>query len=344
VRTRPDARRRARLLGAAAALALVATGCAETRQNFLNPEGEVARQQDRLWDPVFFIAGIFFFLVLGLVVFVAVRYREKDPDFVPKQLHGNARLELGWTILPALILLGVGIFTVATVIDISRRPEGPDVVAVTVTGHQWWWEYEYPELGVVTANEMHIPVDTEVDVRLESADVIHSFWPPKLAGKVDVIPGRTNYMKFEADEPGIYYGQCTEYCGLSHANMRLRVYVHEKAEFDEWVASQKAAAVTPAEGTAAGEGRTLFRTKGCAGCHTIAGFAAGEVGPDLTHFAARDTFAGAIFDRNDTNLRRWLRDPPAEKPMDPGNNLGMPNLNLTDAEINSLIAYLNTLK
>jgi cytochrome c oxidase subunit 2 len=335
---------RARLGAAVGLLAVLGTACADTKQNVLEPEGPVARTLDKLWDPVFFIAGIFFFLVLGLVLFVAIRYREKDPDAVPKQLHGNTALELGWTALPAVIMLGVGIFTVSTIFDINERPKGPDVVQVTVIGHQWWWEYRYPDHDVVTANELHIPINRKIDVGLESDDVIHSWWPPKLAGKVDVIPGRTNHMTIEADEPGIYYGQCTEYCGLSHANMRLRVYAHTDEDFEAWVDSQRAAAAEPADGGLAAEGRRIFRTKGCAGCHTIAGYAAGEVGPDLTHFAGRDTFAGAIFDRTDQNLRRWLRDPPAEKPMDPDHGLGMPNLHLTDQEIDQLIAYLNLLK
>jgi cytochrome c oxidase subunit 2 len=341
----PRGRRRpARLIAPAALLAVLGTACADTKQNVLEPEGPVARKLDNLWDPVFFIAGIFFFLVLFLVLFVAIRYREKDPDAVPKQLHGNTFLELGWTALPALIMLGVGIFTVATIFDINERPKGDDVVPVTVIGHQWWWEYRYPDHDVVTANELHIPINRKIDVRLESEDVIHSWWPPKLAGKVDVIPGRVNHMTIEAEEPGTYYGQCTEYCGLSHANMRLRVYAHTDEDFDAWVESQRASAGEPAEGSLAAEGKRIFRTKGCAGCHTVAGYAAGEVGPDLTHFASRDTFAGAIFDRNDLNLRRWLRDPPGEKPMAPDDGLGMPNLHLTDQEIDQLIAYLNLLK
>ena len=196
---------------------------------------------------------------------------------------------------------------------------------------------------MVTANEMHIPVGTQVNVTLESAEVIHSWWPPKLAGKVDAVPGRKNRMVIEADKVGTYYGQCTEYCGLSHANMRLRVIVESKDKFAAWARSQAQAAATPTAGEAA-EGAALFRTKGCSGCHTVKGYAVGKVGPDLTHFASRETFAGAIFDRNNENLRRWLLDPPKEKPMEPDRSLGMPNLNLTDDEITKLIAYLDTLK
>ena len=333
---------RARLTAAVTTLVVLAA-CADTKQNVLDPQGQVARDEDRLWDIVFPIAGIFFVLVGVLTVIIVVKFRDKGDDRAPKQVHGNTVLEAGWTAVPAAILLVVGILTVSTVIDINRKAEGADVLEVTVVGHQWWWEYQYPQQKVVTANEMHIPVGTKVNVTLKSDDVIHSWWPPKLAGKVDVIPGRENHMVIEADEPGTYYGQCTEYCGLSHANMRLRVIAQTKDDFAAWASGQAQAAATPTSGEAA-EGAALFRTKGCSGCHTVKGYAVGKVGPDLTHFSSRDTFAGAIFDRNTENLRRWLLDPPKEKPMEPDRNLGMPNLNLTDEEITKLIAYLDTLK
>ena len=335
---------RARLTAAVTTLVVLAA-CANTDQNVLDPQGQVARDEDRLWDIVFPIATLFFFLVGILSVWIAWRYRDRGDGRAPKQVHGNTILEAGWTAVPAAILLVVGILTVATVIDINKKAEGSDVLEVTVTGHQWWWEYEYPASKVVTANELHIPVGAEVNLTLESDDVIHSFWPPKLAGKVDVVPGRKNHMVIQADKAGTYYGTCTEYCGLSHANMRLRVIAQEKDDFEAWLRNQaRAAAPVAAAGTPAGDGAALFRAKGCSGCHTVKGYAVGKVGPDLTHFESRKTFAGAIFDNNDENLRRWLLDPPKEKPMDPGNNLGMPNLNLTDDEITKLIAYLNTLK
>jgi cytochrome c oxidase subunit II len=334
---------RARLTAAVTALVVLAA-CANTKQNVLNPEGQVARDEDRLWDIVFPIAGFFFFLVMFICIVVIVRFRDKGDGRAPKQVHGNTILEAGWTAVPAAILLVVGILTVSTVIDINKKAVGADVLEVTVTGHQWWWEYEYPAHDVTTANELHIPVGTKVNLTLESDDVIHSFWPPKLAGKVDVVPGRKNHMVIEADEAGLFYGTCTEYCGLSHANMRLRVIAQEKDDFEAWVRDQARPGATAAAGTPAADGAALFRAKGCSGCHTVKGYAVGAVGPNLTHFASRDTFAGAIFDNNDENLRRWLLDPPKEKPMDPGDNLGMPNLNLTDDEITKLIAYLNTLK
>ena len=333
---------RARLTAAVTSLVVLAA-CSNTRQNVLDPQGQVARDEDRLWDIVFPIAGVFFVIVGVITVLIIFKFRDKGDGRAPKQVHGNTILEASWTAIPAAILLVVGVLTVSTVIDINRKAEGADVLEVTVTGHQWWWEYEYPQQRVVTANEMHIPVGTKVNVTLESDDVIHSWWPPKLAGKVDVIPGRKNHMVIEADKPGTYYGQCTEYCGLSHANMRLRVIAQSKDDFAAWARSQAQPAATPTSGEAA-EGAALFRTKGCSGCHTVKGYSVGKVGPDLTHFSNRETFAGAIFDRNQENLRRWLLDPPKEKPMDPDSNLGMPNLGLTDDEVTKLIAYLDTLK
>jgi cytochrome c oxidase subunit 2 len=373
--------------------ALVAGACGRgdlPQDTLSNLKGPEARNVDKLWDLVFPIATVVFFLVQGLVLFVVLRFRARSDDDQPKQVHGNAKLEIGWTVLPALILVVVGVFTVVTVFDINKRADGAEVLQVKVTGHQWWWEYEYPEQGVVTANELIIPAGRTVQLQMTSADVIHSFWPPKLAGKVDVVPGRINYMRVNADKPGDYSGQCAEYCGLSHANMRLRVIAKTPAEFDKWVENQQRDAVpapttTTTEATTttseasdsgataaattgttiksivaedkgpavgddpeldAANGAALFVAKGCSGCHTISGLegANGKVGPNLTHLQARTRFAGAVFELNDRNLRRWLRNPPAMKPMNPQNNQGMPNLGLTEDEITQLIAYLETLK
>ncbi len=310
------------------------------------------------------------------------------------QVHGNAKAEIGWTIAPALILAVVGVFTVVTVFDINRKAEGADVLPVKVIGHQWWWEYQYPEQDIVTANELVIPTGRTVQLEMTSEDVIHSFWPPKLAGKVDVVPGRTNFLKIEADTPGDYSGQCAEYCGLSHANMRLRVIAKSDGDFADWVSNQQRQSVaaptttttaaptttTTAAGGDAGTGGTttasdttagtslatdeekvapgtdpeldraigaeLFISKGCSGCHSIGGLAGanGKVGPNLTHLQSRTRFAGAVFELDNRNLRRWLRNPPAMKPMNPDNGQGMPNLGLSEDEITQLIAYLETLK
>ena len=359
----PRSRLRARLGAAVALLAVLATACSQTQvQNSLDDRGPAARQVNDLFRPVGWIAVAVFFLVQFLVLYSAIRFRARSDDDRPKQVHGNAKLEIGWTVLPAVLLFGVGIATVGTLITLDREREGPDVLQVEVVGHQWWWEYRYPEAGaeddhgegaggaqadaeVVTANELHIPVGRKVNLRMTSTDVIHSFWPPKLAGKVDVVPGRTNHMWLEADEPGTYHGQCAEFCGLSHANMRVVVVAHEEADFQAWLEHNRGGADTPTDGTDAAEGLALFKAKGCIGCHTVDGVSVGTFGPNLTHLYDRETFAGAIFDLNEENLRRWLRDPPAEKPMvQNGKNLGMPNLELTEDEITKLIAYLETLK
>ena len=320
------------------ALLLAACGNEELPQDALDPQGPVARQVHNLAKPVFIIAGIIFVLVETLLVYAIVKYRRRSDDEAPVQVHGNVKMELTWTVIPAALLAVVGVLTVGTIVDLDRTPTGPDVVRVTVTGHQWWWEYEYPDLDVVTANELHIPTGQKVAITLTSDDVIHNFWPPKLAGKIYAIPNRENHMVIEADEPGTYDGQCAEFCGISHANMRLKVVAHEPAEFRAWAESNATEAELPEDPEAAA-GAAMFRAKGCASCHAVKGFAAGEIGPDLTHFQQRKVFAGAMFETNDKNLRRWLRNPPEEKP-----GSIMPDLKLTEEEISSLIAYLDTLE
>ena len=358
---RPRARRYA--IGTVVALSsLVVAACGHSVQDPLKPRGPDARVTNNLFVPVFWIAVGVFVLVEGLIVVAVIKFRRRSDDDAPVQVHGNTRLETTWTVLPALLLFGIGFFTIKTVFDVNRIPKGPNVVHATVIGHRWWWEFRYPGTGVVTANELVIPTNKEVVLTLESIDVIHSFWPPELAGKVDVVPGQQNHMKVNADRPGTYFGQCAEYCGTSHANMLLRVVAVTPEDFDKWISEQQAAPVSPAAaaaeaggatsttvagttGTAAAtpspaaQGMNLFQSKGCAGCHTINGVSAGTVGPNLSHLQSRKVFAGALFDLNDQNLRRWLRDPPKEKP-----GSVMPNLNLSEDEITNLIAYLDTLK
>ena len=317
-----------------------ACGGSDLPQDTFDPEGPVARQLDNLIGPVFLVAGVILVLVLGLVLYASFRFRRRSDDEAPVQVHGNAKLELTWTVIPALILAVVGVFTVGTLIDLDRRPTGADVIPVTVTGHQWWWEFTYPGRDVVTANELHIPAGRKIDLTLESVDVVHSFWPPKLAGKLDVIPNRKNHMVLQADKPGTYFGQCAEFCGLAHGDMRLRVVAHTPAAFERWVASNAAPAVLPGpDQPEAAAGALLFRQKGCASCHSVKGYAAGELGPDLTHLQQRKVFAGAIFDLDERNLRKWIRNPPEEKP-----GSLMPKLELSEDEITQLIAYLETLK
>ncbi|MEY2398751.1 MAG: cytochrome c oxidase subunit [Actinomycetota bacterium] len=336
-------------LALAAALLLGACNKNVQPQNVLDPQAPIARQLDNLWNPVFAVAVVVFVLVESLVLIVVFRFRRRSDDDAPKQVHGNTKLELTWTAAPALVLAVVGFFTVINIGELDAYPKaGPNVMRVNVIGHQWWWEFDYPANGVATANELHIPVGKTIDVRITSADVIHSFWPPKLAGKLDAVPGRLNHMQIKTDPQDAgktFWGQCAEYCGLSHANMRLKVVVHSPDSYADWLKGQQAPAnlALPADGDAA-TGVSLFRAKGCGGCHTINGYTAGKVGPNLTHFMSRRVFAGAIFPNDVESLRAWLRNPPAMKPMMPNNGLGMPNLNLAENEISDLIAFLQTLK
>lgn len=333
-------RRNRRLAALSASLFLFLAACAENApQDTLEPKGPVARTIDHLIDPVFIVAGIVFLLVEGLVLLVIFKFRAKPDSPEPEQIHGNTRLEVGWTLAPALILLAVAVPTITTIFKLAKKPQ--NAVNVTVIGHQFWWEYRYDDLGVVTANELRMPVGRPVELTLKSEDVIHSYWIPPLGGKTDVVPGRQNHMHLEADATGTYLGQCTEFCGASHANMRARAIAMTPQDFDTWVAGQRAPSVKASPGTNGEAGALLFQQKGCVGCHTIEGVSQGMVGPNLSHFATRTTFAGSIFDNNDTNLRRWLRDPQGEKP---GNKMIIPGGPLKPDEITELITYLNTLR
>lgn len=287
-------------------------------------------------------AGIFT-IVASLLVFSIVRYRRRrdDDGSEPPQVYGSHQIELAWTVIPLVIVLALGVVTARTVYDVQAATRPPGAIDVTVVGHQWWWEIRYPELGIVTANELHVPVsDGETAptfLALESADVVHSFWVPQLAGKTDVIPNRRNAMWISPREPGLYLGQCAEFCGTQHANMLLRVYVHPRAEYDAWVADQQRPAIAD---PAVAEGRRIFETTACINCHNVRGtVATGRFGPDLTHLMSRATLAAGADVLTPESLRAWIRDPDHQKP-----GALMPAMNLDDAALDSLVAYLLTLR
>ena len=327
------------------ALALSALGACsqDAPQDFLEPEGPVARRADQLWDITFLIAAIIFVIVQGLLVYAIVRFRAK-PGREARQFHGNTKVEVVLTVIPALILAGLAVPTVSTIMDLAQKP--PGALEIKVIARQFWWEYQYTDLGVTTANEMHVPIDTPVYLTLEGDDVIHSFWIPKLTGKQDVIPGRVNNMRFEASIPDReYYGQCTEYCGLSHALMRLRVFTHSQSDFDQWVQDQTEPAAEVTDSLAQ-EGERIFLEEDlpaggqCINCHAVQGTdAQATTAPDLTHFGSRKTFAGAVFDLNEENLSAWLRDPPGVKP-----GAKMPDYGLSEDQVEALVAYLMSLE
>ena len=365
----------------------------------LAPEGPSAESIQKLVIPVTAIAGIVFVLVIGAIVFITWKFRERkdsDPDEFPSQIHGQTTLEIGWTILPALILAGIAVGTVMTIINLNR--EEPNSIKVQVAGQQWWWEYRYDLNGdgdfdgpedITTATELVIPAGKPVQVTTTSNDVIHSFWIPGLNGKKDAVPGLYNPLKLQADEPGVFRGQCTEFCGLSHANMRMLVRAVSSSDYDAWVRNQlKDHAADPTNPVAA-EGKKVWQAL-CAQCHVIKGIndvkmketpppLVAGVAPDLTHFMTRGTFAGSIFNLyepvssdgqplpmsdvaaagdpgavltggqvntatvNRVTLEAWLRNAPALKPMYPQGGRGMPNLNLTEEQIDQLVAFLETL-
>jgi cytochrome c oxidase subunit II len=321
----------------AGALGLLLAACGEALpQNTLDPAGPVAERQFELFTLVFWIAVGVFVIVEGLLVFALIRFRHREGR-QPRQVHGNTRLEVAWTIVPAVLLAGVAVPTVATIFDLAAQPPA-NSLEVTVTGHQWWWEIEYREGGLVTANELYVPTDRPVHLTLTSEDVIHSFWVPRLAGHQDLVPGQTETLTFSAPEPGTYRGTCGEYCGLSHANMRFRVVAQEPDDFETWMQDQSQEVVA----SPSTEIETLV-TATCMTCHTIRGLEGAtepvQPAPDLTHIGSRQTIAAGLLPNEPEDLARWLRNPPAVKP-----GSKMPNYHLTDDEIDALVEYLGSLQ
>jgi cytochrome c oxidase subunit 2 len=385
-----------------AAGAMVLTSCASNApQDTWAPKGPNAKIIDDLQKPVFAVAGIIGLIVTAAVVYAIYKFKDRGQP-IPEQTHGKPALEITLTIIPALILTVIGVFTFRTVFDLSKTSDTEMII--NVTGQQWWWEYDYPvqeEFGItkpiITSGQLVIPAGTKVLLRQTSRDVIHSYWIPALNGKRDAVPGRVHTNRIEADEPGIYAGQCTEFCGLSHANMRMEAVALSKADFAKWVEGQLAEYKSPAEGSLAKEGETVFINQ-CVRCHQVNGLKREDgtpiiaapdenivsgAAPNLSHLMSRNTFAGAMFDLlteqcrkevwgadsasfgekylagvseqclNQSDLRGWLRNAPEMKPMyaNPallastgGKYRGMPNLGLTESDIEKLVAYLLTLK
>ncbi len=321
-------------------LLLVAAGCSGPfPQSTFRPVSDFADKIDSLFYWIFILAVVVFVVVETLLVFVVIRYRERPGRPDPKHVHGHTALEIGWTLAPALIIILIAVPTIRTIFEVDGDTEA-GALEVQVIGHQWWWEFRYPELGIVTANELHVPRGRQVGLALTSFDVIHSFWVPRIGGKRDVIKGRTNRLAFTADSLGTYMGQCAEFCGASHANMRMRLVVDDSAGFDEWVRGQQQT-VAPIDTTQdlVARGHAVFTAGTCGACHTIDGVSQGILGPNLTHVGSRMTIAAGLLRNDPAGLTRWLEDPPAVKP-----GSLMPNLHLSDQDIAALVAYLQSLK
>ena len=371
----------------ASALLLV-TGCAaDAELDTLQPQGPTARDIDKLLDPVLIIAYVVFFLVFGATIFIWWKFRDRheDEEF-PTQVHGNTKLEILWTIIPTLILAVVSVFTLITLSSVNSTETNEVLVTVeeesvvwepevVVVGQQWWWEFRYyfdgldgvdlsdarnlPPADIVTAGQLVMPTGQEIELSITSRDVIHSFWIPALNGKRDAAPGRVHPWKLEADEPGVYFGQCTEFCGLSHSRMRMQAIALEPEDFQTWVdqqlTDQDSDSITD---EAVARGLTVFENQ-CARCHVVNGVneetsigadLVSNAAPNLTHFMSRTTYAGGIFNLYEpdgtidrTQLEAWLRNAPAEKPAYAEGRRGMPALGLSEDEIDDVVAYLETL-
>lgn len=312
--------------------------------NIFAPESTPADSIKELSYLVLSITGGIFAVVSIALLYVVVRYRQRGDDDgkEPAQIYGSNPVEIAWTIVPILLVIVLSLSTARVIQQIQNAPKPEAAVNVVVTGHQWWWELTYPGLGIVTANELHVPVSDPTNrmptfIELRSADVVHSFWVPQLAGKTDVIPNRRNKMWIEPERTGLFVGQCAEYCGTQHAKMLLRVFVHTPEDFQRWVAEQQAHAVVHPEVAA---GRQIFERTACINCHTVNGTVGdGQFGPDLSHIMSRETLGAGAVVNTPENLRAWITKPDDFKP-----GALMPAMNLSPTEIDQLAAYLATLK
>jgi cytochrome c oxidase subunit 2 len=290
------------------------------------------------------VTGAIFLVVFALLLYSVVKFRKRPSDDgrEPPQVYGSNQVELAWTIIPILIVIALFMATARVIASVQRDPRLDNAIQVIAIGHQFWWEYRYPAAGVVTANELHVPVSddnhpTPTFIKLLSADTDHSFWVPRLAGKTDLIPNHPNSMWIDPHEAGVYLGQCAQYCGTQHAKMLLRVCVQPRADFDRWIQEQRQPAAVSDAGS---QGQRIFETTACINCHTVAGTVAnGHFGPDLTHLMSRDTIAAGAAKNTTENLRQWILNPDAIKP-----GSLMPAMQLSDQDLDALTAYLETLR
>ncbi len=326
--------------------AIMLSGPGADPTNIFAPAGTPAHSIFSLSILVLSITGAIFLGVTGTLIYVLVRYRVRgdalDADQEPPQIYGSNQIELSWTVIPILIVIMLFLATTRVIYTTEHAPRPKDSLNVTVVAHQFWWEYRYPSLGIVTANELHVPISDPKHplptyLTMSSADVDHSFWVPRLAGKMDLIPNKVNTMWIDPQKPGLYLGQCAQYCGVQHAKMLIRVYADTPQQFSAWVASQQRPAV---DDPAVAEGRKVFMHTACISCHTINGtVATGRFGPNLTHVGSRDTIASGSVANNPANLRRFIQDPANFKP-----GALMPPMHLNSHDLDAVTAYLTSLK
>lgn len=359
------ARRWGMVLSVLLLASLLLSACGENSPSILNTAGPVAATEANLFWFVLIVATIVFVAVEFLLIWSIIRFRERPGAPMPKQTHGNNLIEIIWTVIPSAFLFLVLIVTIVTMFGLAQ-PASTRTINIRVVGHQWWWEFQYENEHVVTADELVVPENTVIHLDLHSDNVIHSFWVPRLTGKTDVIPGHNNTMWFRADQIDTFRGECTEFCGLEHANMELSVRSLSLNDYQTWLSGQQQLAQTSTNPNAAA-GKTLFTgSGGCQVCHGIVGVnlqsfdatpPASEIGPNLTHFGSRRLIAGGVLswtpsscvvqgsgtsakivNEQSCNLYKWLHDPQSVKP---GNDMNIRQL--SDTEIAQLVAYLESL-
>jgi cytochrome c oxidase subunit 2 len=302
----------------------------------LNPASPNAAAIAELFLIIIGIAFVIFVVVEGALFYALFRYRQREGQ-TPGQFTGNLRLEIIWTAIPAIILAVVFFLTARTVFAITSPPTG-DPIDVQVRAYQWWWEVTYPSDGVFTANELHVPVGETVVIHLTSGDVVHSFWVPSLAPKWDAVPGQERTLWFNAQAPGVYFGNCSEFCGIAHTWMQFPVQAESPADYQAWIRAQRQPAATPT-GLAA-RGLQIYQSQTCGNCHAITGLGStARVGPNLTHVASRPTIGGGVLTNTPQNMFRWLQNPPAVKP-----GVSMPNYRFSSDDLQALTAYMESLR
>ena len=365
---RTTAWRPLRLVTAICLFSLVLAGCSPEHypQTTLIPRGDFARIADDLLDTTVKWALLVFVLVEGVLVYAVFRFRGKPGDAEPHQTHGNTTVEIIWTVIPALILAAIAVPTVRAIFQTNAIP-GKEALTIQVVGHQWWWEFRYPEYNLTTANELHVPVGRTISLRMGSGDVIHSFWVPQFAAKRDVFANRETRMWFKAEVAGEYPAQCAEFCGIQHARMAYRIKAQQPEEFRAWVAHMQTLTAKPAataqangvqtasqgatlqkptsadsgQGDQYAAGEQLFTAKGCVACHSLTAVNApkGMVGPNLANVGARSYIAAGTLKNTDENLAHWIRDPQGIK-----KGVLMPNLGVSEPDSRALAAFLRAHK
>lgn len=318
------------------ALILVSTSCGPRIDSFSPITGRGQDVADLFRLSLYLSLGIFL-LVAGVLAYILIRYRGRPGEADPPQTPGHRRLEIIWTAAPALLLAGLFALTLQTLLTITE-PE-PSPLRIQVIGHNWWWEFRYPELGAVTANEFHVPVDRPLQFEITSNDVIHSFWIPRFGWKMDAIPKKTNYIRLQVNQAVTVDGSCSEFCGDQHAWMRTIVVAEPADQFDSWISAQLQPAPEPSDDLAI-QGQQIFLRNTCVNCHRIDGTPAqGDVGPELTHLGDRETLGAGVVQNTPENLARFINNVQEVKP-----GALMPDYEFSETELTALVTYLEGLK